>query len=84
MRSHRPYRRLGKPGIHPGIDFPANPLHKRFEYRVLVLGPQFFMGLRGGAQFARGQRRIGHVTTVYRARWRQADPGCVSHAKKAS
>jgi hypothetical protein len=32
------------------------------------------MGLRGGAQFARGQRRIGHVTTVYRARWGPADP----------
>src|SRR5262249_4078755 len=50
------------------------PLHKRFEHRVPVLGPQFLVGLRGGAQFARGQRRIAHITTVYRPRRTRAGP----------
>jgi hypothetical protein len=75
LRGYRPHRCLGEPGIDPGVDLPAHALHKRFKNRVPVLGPQLLMGLRGGAQFARGQRRIGHITTVYRARWRPTGPG---------
>ena len=61
-------------GVYPGVDLPAHPVHERFEHRVPVLGRQFPMSLRSGAQLPRGQRRIGHVTTVYRAPWRQAGP----------